>query len=183
MMVSSSPFQNTNPFDWPLKSELQSHRSVIPPLTFPADFFDTFFRPFSIGDLGMFRFPFGRFLMLDRGKGMTRYLPILSVIIGLSIAVGTCIVSKQQSKSTAIPVTCRELATEPVNFVGHRVLVSSTGTEVMNGQLVWKLQSPGDPDVIFYFASGRIPDPLPEYIEGDCLAPIRGGPVRVVNCR
>lgn len=114
---------------------------------------------------------------------MNRYLPLLVVIVGVLLVIGACIVGNQKPRSFPIDTTCREIRDNPASYVGCDVIVTTAGTEVMNDQLVWRLHSPGEPDIIFSFADGRIPDPIPVEVTGHCLAPVRGGPVRIVNCR
>lgn len=114
---------------------------------------------------------------------MYRSLPLMAMVLGVALAIGACLLSSKDSGGVVKGTTCRELRNQPAKYVGHKVIVPTDGTEVLNGQLVYRMHSPGDPDIVFTFCDGRIPDPLPSVIVGDCLSPVRGGPIRVVNCR
>jgi len=105
------------------------------------------------------------------------------MFVGFTIVIGACTLAERNTDPLPVPVTCRQLRDTPAKYAGYRVIVPTAGTEVENGRLVWKLHSPGDADVEFLFDNGKIPDPLPEELEGICLAPVRGGPVRIVHCK
>lgn len=183
-IANLSPLEYTKPLGLLLTNAVQQSSRSGPPLTVELDllldFPDTFFGGFPTVGVGTGVDPMFRFL--PRRTGMNRYLPLLALVAGMSLIIGACVIGDRQPKTLPVQVTCRELRDHPANYVGRKVLVSTKGTEVMDGKLVWRLYNPGDPDVVFYFPSGGIPDPLPSEIVGDCLAPVRDGPVRIINC-
>lgn len=123
------------------------------------------------------------FLFLPGFSAMTRYLPPVLMVAGFALAFGACFLGDRGSEPPPVACSCRQLHDNPAAYAGRRVRVSTRGAEVSGGRLVWRPTSASDPAVAFDFAAGKIPDPLPTELVGDCHAPLRGGPVRVVDCR
>ena len=82
-------------------------------------------------------------------------------------------------QSPPAEATCRQLAENPAEYEGRKVMLSTAGCQREGaGRYVWRDMASQPPKVVVLF-SGEAPIPLPKVVAGTCQRQIQGGPLVV----
>lgn len=82
-------------------------------------------------------------------------------------------------QSPPAEATCRQLAENPAEYEGRKVILSTAGCQREGaGRYVWRDMASQPPKVVILF-SGEAPIPLPGVVAGTCQRRIQGGPLVV----